>query len=60
MGSRNGDAKTRFVRHLLAATCLTAAGAPAAQATLVTETSDIGGSFATRTTLPLGTDVVMS
>jgi hypothetical protein len=58
MGSWHGDAKTRFVRHLLAATCLTAAGAPAAQSTLVTETSDFGGSFATRTALSLGTDVV--
>lgn len=46
------------MRRLLTATCLTAVSANAAQATLVTESTDFGNSFAERTLLPVGTDVV--
>jgi hypothetical protein len=46
------------MRHLLAATCLTAASVGAAGATTITESTDFSDTFATATALPAGTDIV--
>ena len=58
MGARGSRKRTRFVRKLLTATCLGAAGASAAHATPITESTDFGNSFAARTLLPPGTYAV--
>ena len=56
----NGKSRRKFIRHLLAASCLTAA---AASATTFNETSlgsgDFPNAFASATSLPIGTDVVL-
>jgi len=49
----------KFLRHLLAATCLTAVGAVAANADTFTESTDFGDTFASASLLPAGTDTVI-
>lgn len=48
----------KFMRPLLAATCLTAASVGAVQASTVIESTDFSGTFAGANPLPVGTDVV--
>jgi hypothetical protein len=60
MGSRKNSHRVKsFVRHLLAATCLTAASVGAAHASTFTESTDFSDTFAGATALPDGTDVVI-
>lgn len=48
----------KFMRPLLAATCLTAASVGSAQASTVIESTDFSNTFAGANLLPVGTDVV--
>ena len=56
---KNNDRVKKFVRHLLTATCLTAASVGAAHASTVTESTDFSDTFAGAFALPALTDVVI-
>lgn len=56
---KNPDCVKKFMRHLLTATCLTAAGACAANADVFTESTDFGDTIGAATPLLSGTTQVI-
>lgn len=56
---QNPDRVKKFMRHLLTATCLTAAGACAANADVFTESTDFSDTIGAATPLPAGTTEVI-